>query len=234
MINLADPGSPEVVTPDDFLQLVIDRRDFHVPTVEVEKNGKKVRVPYVPQPRPWTKTRGFTLHQTACDMGERAERYDTIGAHWSITRAGKIHRHCDDNRIVFHGNGWNDQCTSVEVNGRYAGDEARPLETTWDDPSTAVREQPMAVTPESMLALRMLGRFLFWQISQNGGQLRVLCAHRQSSGSRRNDPGSGIWKEGALPLIAELGLSDGGNGFKIGSGMPIPECWNPAYKGVRY
>lgn len=240
MINLADPGSAEVVTPEDFLRLVVDRRDFHVPTYETEKNGKKTRVAYSPHERPWKETTGFTLHQTACDMGERAERYDTIGSHWSITRAGVIHWHCDNNRVVYHGQGWNNRCTSVEVNGRYAGREDDPstardeaLDTTWNDPSTPQREQPMQVTAASMVSLRMLGRFIAYDIMSHGGTLKVLCAHRQSSTSRRNDPGEGIWKQGAAPIISELGLSYGGIGFTIG-GFPIPECWDKNAKGIPY
>lgn len=229
MWNLADPGSAEVVTPDDFLKLVIDRRRFHVPTVVTHG----VRRPYVPAHRTWHETTGITLHQTACDMGERIERYDTMGAHWGVLRSGRIIRLCDNNRVVYHGNGWNARCVGIEVNGLYAGDEANPLATTWDDPSTAKREQPQQVTPEAMLSLRMLCRFIAYDIASNGGALKVLCAHRQSSQDRRNDPGSAIWRQAAIPVSNELGLNYGGVGFTVG-GYAIPECWDPAAKGVAY
>lgn len=235
MINLADPGSPEVVTPEDFLRLVIDRRRFHVPTVVV--NG--ARKPYTPTRREWHETTGITLHQTACDMGERVERYDTMGAHWGVLRSGRIIRLCDNDRVVYHGNGWNARCVGIEVNGLYAGREDDPdtaqdeaLRSTWDDPSTAVREKPQQVTPAAMLSLRMLCRFIAHDVRSNGGELKVLCAHRQSSQDRRNDPGEAIWKA-AAPVSAELGLNYGGAGFTIG-GYPIPECWDPAAVGVRY
>ena len=32
----------------------------------------------------------------------------------------------------------------------------------------------------------------------------------------------------------ELGLTDGGKGYKLGTGYAVPEAWNPAYRGVRY
>lgn len=235
-MNLADPGSAEAVTPEDFLSLVIERRRFHSPSVVTHGT----RRPYVPAPRTWHETTGITLHQTACDMGERVERYDTIGAHWTVLRSGRILRHCDNNRVVFHGNGWNARCVGIEVNGLYAGREDDPdtaldesMRSTWDDPSTPTREKPMQVTPQSMLSLRMLCRYIAYDVMSNGGALKVLCAHRQSSIDRRSDPGEAIWKQAAVPVSNELGLSYGGVGFVVG-GLPIPECWDENAKGVAY
>ena len=68
LANLADPGQPEAVTPDDFLQLVDDRRNFHVPTVEYMLNGKRVRKPYNPVQRLWSHTTGICLHQAAREV----------------------------------------------------------------------------------------------------------------------------------------------------------------------
>lgn len=241
VINLSDPGSPERVTPADFLQLVIDRRDFHVPTVVIDKGGVKTRRAYNPAHRTWLETQGITLHQTACDMGERAERYDTMGAHWGVLRSGRIIRLCDNDRVVYHGNGWNARCVGIEVNGLYAGQEDDPdtaqdeaLRSTWDDPSTPTREKPQQVTPQSMLSLRMLCRFIAYDIASHGGVLRVMGAHRQSSPDRRNDPGEAIWKQAAIPLMGELGLSDGGVGFKLNGGRPIPQVWDPRHSGTAY
>jgi hypothetical protein len=237
MPNFADPGSPEAVGLDDFLKLVVDRRPFHVASyIQDDK-----RVVYTPATRTWTNTTGITLHQTACDMGERPERYDTMGAHWGVLRSGKIIRLCDNNRIVYHGNGWNGRCVGIEVNGLYAGREDDPrtavdeaLQTTWDNPATKSREKPQKVTAESMRALRMLCRYIAWDIEQHGGHLAVMGAHRQSSKDRRNDPGEAIWKGGALPIIGELGLSDGGPNFVLG-GYALPECWDETnHKSVAY
>lgn len=240
MINFADPGSAEVITPEDFLRLVVDRRDFHTPSVDVVVDGKRTRTAYTPKYRSWMSTKGITLHQTACDMGERAERYDTMGAHWGVLRSGRIIRLCDHNRIVHHAQGWNAQCVGIEVNGLYAGMEDDPetaldesMRTTWDDPTTPTREKPQAVTEQSMRSLRMLCRFIAWDIEEHGGRLKVLSAHRQSSMDRPNDPGEAIWKAAAIPVSAELGLTAGGYGFEIG-GKAIPECWDPRAKGIRY
>ena len=42
-----------------------------------------------------------------------------------------------------------------------------------------------------------------------------------------------MWQRVAVPLHAELGLTDGGVGFAIG-GYPIPESWDARCKGVKY
>lgn len=238
LTNVADPGSPELLTAMDFEATMFDRRAAHSPLVE-GADGKRHR--YDPKPRTWAQTRGITLHQTACNMGERIERYDTIGAHFAVLRSGRVLRMADLDRVVYHGNGWNAQCVGIEVDGLYAGLEDSPdtaqdesLRTTWDDPSTPTREKPMRVTEAAMRATRQLIRWIGVEIAIRGGQLEVLGSHRQSSINRRNDPGQAIWAQVALPLMGELGLSDGGPGFKIGNGLPVPAQWDPSRRGYNY
>lgn len=231
MINVADPTDPEALDASDFEATMYDRRKVHSPLVKDPSTGRMNR--YTPRKRAWTKTRGVTLHQTACSMGERVERYDTIGAHFAVLRSGRVLRMANLNTVVYHGNGWNEQCVGIEVDGLYAGIEG-DIHTVWDDPSTPVREQPMVATPDALRATRMLIRWIHAEVAAYGGELKVLCSHRQSSKDRRNDPGSAIWRAVALPLHAELGLSDGGPGFKLGDGYPNPEVWDPSRKGIKY
>lgn len=183
--------------------------------------------------RPWSKVTGITLHQTACVLGERPARWDTLGAHVGVTRAGKVIHVHEFNRIVWHGNGFNSQCIGVEMDGLYAGVDGDPS-TVWDNPATTQHETGMAVTPELVEAALDTIRWICAEVSRHGGKVKVLVAHRQSSATRRNDPGSAIWTRVALPLHAELKLSDGGPGFKIGDGYAIPEAWDPSRVGVRY
>jgi hypothetical protein len=56
-------------------------------------------------------------------------------------------------------------------------------------------------------------------------KLTHVLAHRQSSATRENDPGPDIWSQVGQWAVDTLGLKDGGPGFKIGSGNPIPEAW---------
>ncbi len=183
--------------------------------------------------RSWKRTTGICLHQTACVLGERPERWDTVGAHVGITRSGKVIWLHSFNRVVAHGNGWNAQTVGIEIDGLYAGVEGRP-ETVWNDPSTARREVGLDLPEVQAEAARQVIRWICRETAANGGAIKALVAHRQSSASRRDDPGSAIWSRVALPLAAELGLSDGGTGFKLGDGMAIPEEWDPRCVGVKY
>ena len=184
-------------------------------------------------PRPWSKVTGICLHQTACNMGERPERYDTLNVHYVVTRAGKIIQLHDLTTATAHGNGWNNQTVGIEIDGLYAGVEG-DSSTVWDDPSTPSKETAQALTCETRESCKALIRHIVSATAIYGGKLGVLVAHRQSSSSRRNDPGSAIWTHIALPISAELGLTDGGIGFKLDTGYPIPESWDPRCKGIKY
>lgn len=203
-----------------------DRRKF---AAQGHGPGQKWRV----GSRPWSRVTGICLHQTACVLGERVERWDTVGAHVGITRAGKVIWLHDFNRVVAHGNGWNAQTVGIEIDGLYAGVEGRP-ETVWNDPSTPKRDVGLELPEVQADAARQVVRWIVRETAANGGAIKALVAHRQSSADRRDDPGSAIWQRVALPLHDELGLSDGGPGFRLGDGMPIPEEWDATRKGVRY
>ncbi len=202
---------------------VFDRRQ----TALQSHHGARVRS------RAWKSVTGITLHQTACHLGERPERFDGVGAHAVTTRRGRAMLLHDPDRLVAHGNGFNAQTYGIEIDGLYAGVEG-DLSTVWDDPSTKVREQPMELTEPSVLTTCEIIRAVYETVAAHGGRIRALVAHRQASGSRRNDPGEAIWKRIALPMMAELGLSDGGAGFAIGDGRPVPEAWDPSRRGERY
>ena len=181
--------------------------------------------------RKWKKITGICLHQTACVLGERPGRWATLGAHIGITRAGKIIRVHDFGRVVYHGQAWNGGTIGIEIDGMYAGVEG-DRNTFWrprDDPG----REPQELTAEAVAATLEAIRWICAEVEHRGGHVRALVAHRQSSRTRRHDPGSAIWQRIALPASAELGLSDGGAGFEIG-GRPIPDEWDPARAGIRY
>lgn len=182
--------------------------------------------------RAWSEVTGICLHQTACVLGERPERWDTVGAHIGITRGGQVMWLHGFDRRVAHGNGWNARTVGIEIDGLYAGVEGDPS-TVWNDPSTPIRETGQDLTTESVNAARDVIRWIFRETAVQGGRIRVLVAHRQSSMNRRDDPGSEIWYQVAIPMHRELGLGDGGVGFAIG-GLPIPERWDARCKGVAY
>jgi N-acetyl-anhydromuramyl-L-alanine amidase AmpD len=202
--------------------VIIDRRPF---------TGKNKDM----GPREWAKTTGWCLHQTACHLGSSSNiaRCDNVGAHFVVYQDGRIFWLHDLNRMIIHGNGWNAQTIGIEIDGLFAGIEGNPS-TVWDDPSTPYHEKAMSLTAAQAESVRQLIRWGTGEVKAHGGNITKIVAHRQSSDSRRNDPGSKVWQEIAIPMSAELGCDYGGVGFRLGSGYPIPVEWDPAAVGYKY
>ena len=171
--------------------------------------------------RTWNSITGICLHQTDCDFGhEGPTRWDTLHAHVGISRedfAVWVH---DFQWVVWHANELNPTDVGVECEGVYPG--------VMGDPKA------MVVTPELVDKAQVAIRWICAVVAAHGGKIVNLHAHRQTAASRRADPGAEIWQRVAIPMLAELGLSDGGPAFKIDNGRVIPEVWNPAYVGNAY
>jgi hypothetical protein len=182
--------------------------------------------------RPWSKVTGVTLHQTACLLGENPTRWKDIGCHWGVTRSGKAIYLSDPTWLVAHGNGLNGSDIGIEIDGYYAGIEGDPS-TLWR-PEYDPKRKPLMATSESIDSVKQIVRYTTALVASNGGKLRYIHAHRQASVDRRSDPGSHLWRHVGMALMAELDLADGGKGWTVGSGLPIPEAWDARYKGVLY
>src|SRR5690606_27687843 len=90
-------------------------------------------------PRSWSSITGITLHQTACLLGIKPDRWKTVAAHDGVMRSGAAVLLHEFDRLVWHGNGWNNRCIGVEFDGLFAGVKGN-MSTVWDDPSTPQRE----------------------------------------------------------------------------------------------
>lgn len=235
------PDDPPPPAPDGF-----DYDTFEAAIVPIEVphdpyyvTKDRRQVPYVPRLRPISEITGICLHQTACVMGEKPERYRRLSIHFVVTLSGKVIRTCPIESLLYGGNHWNGGTIQIEVDGSYAGLEDDPsthakredLETFW---AGGEIKSPMKVTEAAMRALRNLQRYIIEKVRRLGGKICVVVAHRQASGDRRSDPGQAIWQQGALPIIEEFGLDDGGVGFQLGDGRPIPEGWDPRCVGIKY
>lgn len=238
----SDP-SPDVVD-DQELQFIVALRNLlrespKVPAPEMlidrraQAAGNKDM-----GPRVWPEVKGWCLHQTACHLGASKDpaRCDAIGAHFVVYQDGRVFWLHDIDRKIIHGNGFNNQTIGIEIDGLFAGVEGDPT-TVWNDPSTPNHEQAMTLTPEQTTAVRQLIRWTHAEILRHAGQPTMIVAHRQASRDRRDDPGSKVWKDIGMPMLAELALSDGGPGFALQDGqggMPIPEPWDPSRVGIKY
>lgn len=217
--DLITPPVPAADKSDRFNGLLRDRRK--------ESSSK-----HVYGRRDWSKVTGICLHQTACVLGERPVRWDTVGCHAGITRSGQIVWLHDFDKLVVHGNGWNAQTVGLEIDGMYEGIKGN-IKTFWR-PADEPNRKPQHLTPEARESVKEFIRFICEEVERHGGKIKVIVAHRQSSKNRQSDPGSQIWQEIALEMMKELGLSDGGPGFKIGTGYAIPEAWDSSRKGIKY
>jgi hypothetical protein len=171
--------------------------------------------------RDWASIDSVVLHQTACDLGERPGRWDSLRAQVGVTRGGQVFQVYPLDTLVYHGNSFNKRSVGVELSGSYEGIEGQ--RATWWQPEGV--KDPQRPTPELIEAARRAVRWIVAEVGARGGKVRYCFSHRQSSDTRQSDPGSAIWQAVGLWAQSELGLSDGGPGFRVGDGRPIPEAW---------
>ncbi len=184
-----------------------------------------------------------TIHQTACIFGPlnnlvaRHRRALGVACHAlsfgmdrTVVLANPLRSY------VWHGNGFNRYSLGYEIEGHFSGllDDPRTtprredLETMWNGKTpTKMTTDIVETACEGLRLLVELGRL-------EGMPIEYLDAHRQSSGTRRADPGQGIWRDVvlgyALPVL-KLKLRPH---RKIGTGRPIPLAWDPVGGFGRY
>lgn len=187
---------------------------------------------------------GITLHQMATDFqGKRAlDRVARIKVHHSLMRDGRCTYNAPYTRRMAQAQRvFNRTDIGVEVNGYYAGVDG-DARTFWK-PKSRPNRKPMDLTAELVENGRALIRFIVETVAAQGGEIRHIHAHRQTSRSRTSDPGELIWKALGVWAKDTFGLTyevDGGGQYvphkrnrsgKIwttsGPGRPIPTQWDP-------
>lgn len=123
-----------------------------------------------------------------------------------------------------HGNGANGETLGVEIAGRFEG-LLGDRSTLWcpDGRGTCV---PTRVTDEVVQGWRAAIVHVVELARTEGHPLVDLFAHRQSSETRRSDPGEFLWEQVAIPVADEVGLKIHPNRV-WGSGRRLPEQWDP-------
>ncbi|CAN7506911.1 N-acetylmuramoyl-L-alanine amidase [Variovorax sp. LjRoot130] len=156
----------------------------------------------------------LVLHQMACCFRRRdpMRSYLRIKAHFAILPEGQILQLHPVSALIWASHGFNSKSVAVEFAGNFPNVKGR-----WWKGETYGRDR---VTPAQLEA----GRCLVRHLKRTMG-LRVVLAHRQSSNMRENDPGPDVWYHVGQWAVDNLGLSDGGAGFKVGTGHPIPDAW---------
>lgn len=159
-----------------------------------------------------TKIYALVLHMMAFSRGNEAKRYDTVNSHFAITPDGKIIQLHPLEQLLWSSNGFNNRSVAVEFAGNFPNTKGK----CWQPQNYGCHQ----VTQAQIDAGRTLVKYLIKKIG-----LTHVLAHRQSSGSRENDPGPDIWYGVGQWAVDNLGMKDGGPGFKIDSGNPIPDEW---------
>jgi hypothetical protein len=156
----------------------------------------------------------LVLHQMACCFRRRdpLRSYLRTKAHFAILPEGQILQLHPVSALLWASHGFNSKSVAVEFAGNFPNVKGK-----WWKGETFGRDRPTAAQLEA-------GRCLIRHLIRTMG-LRVVLAHRQSSNMRENDPGPEVWYHVGQWAIDNLGLSDGGAGFKIGAGKPILDAW---------
>lgn len=156
----------------------------------------------------------LVLHQMACcyKVRDPLTRFLKMAPHFAILPDGRILQLHPILSLTGASNGFNAGSVAVEFAGNFPDTRGK----WWHGAENGQNQ----VTPAQIEAGRYLVRYLIRTMG-----LKVIVAHRQSSGTRDNDPGPDIWYHVGQWAVDTLGLKDGGPGFKIGDGKSIPDLW---------
>lgn len=191
---------------------------------------------------------GICLHQTAVRYGVSeqqlrlaggnkqkalARRSLNVACHAIAFRDGFFAVPHQLTSYVLHANGLNAYTLGLEIDGRYPGLVDNPdtvprredLETVWGGDPDTVTDTIVQTACAALHWLVTEGRAM-------GMPITSIYAHRQSSATRRSDPGQALWSRVAesfaipvLGLKAHYALALPHSGRKKGMGRPIPRDW---------
>lgn len=192
--------------------------------------GKHPRPKNYAYQREWSDIVGVTLHQTGCGMPKRPMGWSKVNAHIGVTQEGLVVIMNDPVDMIWHAQGLSRKTIGIEIEGNFYGVEGAER-TLWSGGGGPYDLNPMMIS-----ALNEVKNWLIEEFSQRNVPWTRIYAHRQSSPTRRGDPGSLIWNEVALSWAEDLKLGDsrdGGHYFKLGKGRPIPMLWD-ANRIIKY
>lgn len=225
------PPSDRAVDGVEVIDLLSERHPARPPLTRSGRPKWKMRGGVVVERNPKAVS-GITIHQTAVEFGVSprqlreangdrkkalARRGLDVACH-SIAFDGFFVRTTPLSYYVYHGNGFNAFELGLEIDGLYPGLVGG---RTWS------KGEPTELTDSRIMAARAALKDLVTRGREMGMPIRSLHAHRQSSASRRSDPGEAIWKavvlEYAVPVL-KLRLHQGRT---LRDGRPVPKEWDP-------
>lgn len=182
---------------------------------------------------------GIVIHQTGVQFGVNDRQIDRAGGDEDLAlarRAKGIPAHAVSfegfyvknyplDFYCYHAGRLNRKTLGLEVDGLYPGVEG-DLSTIWGGKTETT------FTKGRQEAARAALRFLVEEGRQKGMPIKYIYAHRQSSKTRRADPGEEIWRKVVLEYgVPVLGLETRPTSI-FGEGRVIPEVWDPNGSGM--
>jgi hypothetical protein len=213
---------PQEVT-DDILADVVGRQ---TPSGYVRVNGEPSNIKGW---RSWAQIDTIMIHQTGIWMTDTPERMIPVNAHMCILKnhATPIVQMQPLNAYIYHGNEANKFSIGIEINGHFPGliKKYNPDRHSSEGPS----ESQVQDCRETIL-------WIMDEVDDHGGNITTILPHRVSNDVKQSDPGEAAWRDIGLWAQTDLGLCDGGPGYCIGDGFPIPHEWDPrpAYAAHSY
>lgn len=230
------PEDPEIPkAPQRTLEdvQVYDLRSAPLSERLLKKFRLRPGTPRMPVIRDPSQVTGITIHQTAARYGVAqyqvaiadgdarlalAKRSLRVACHMMAFHDGFLAWPNPLDWYVYHGNGWNTCELGLEIDGNYPGVKDGK---TWNG------KKPTRVTPEVIRAARAAVELLVIEGRKLGMPIEYIHAHRQSSSTRRDDPGEELWKAVVLGFaVPMLGLKVE-QGRTLGGGRPVPIEWDP-------
>ncbi|MFV8755736.1 N-acetylmuramoyl-L-alanine amidase [Nannocystaceae bacterium ST9] len=157
------------------------------------------------------KVDAVVLHQTGFSRGLDPKRYLKVTAHFVVLADGTVLQLHPLAMKLWASDGFNCRSVSIEFVGNFKSSDGK-----WWKPeeygANHVSVEQIEAGRELLRALKRVG-------------VRFVFAHRQSSASRGNDPGPDLWANVGEWAIERLGFSDGGPGYVVDAGHPIPDAW---------
>jgi len=185
-----------------------------------------------------SKVVAITIHQTAVKFGIKsyqisaaggdaklalARRAYNVACHALAFHDGFISLAAPMRWYIYHANTLNRRSLGLEIDGNYPG----LIGGRTNNNKTAT-----TVTDNLIRAARMAVKLLMEEGRKAGCPIEYIHAHRQSSKSRRADPGEALWRQVVLEYaVPVLGLKTQPE-KTWGNGRPIPREWDPEGVGA--
>lgn len=182
---------------------------------------------------------GIVVHQTACHFGpaadpaRRHDRAHDIPIHAVAFRDGVVALPYPLTWDLYHGNQLNARSLGLEVEGLFAGVEGTDHAPVHDAGGRGdlVAPHPGGTDGLEPLLLETAKRALRELVERGralGMPIEKVWAHRQSSATRRPDPGELLWTHLVLGYaVPVLGLRTEVD-LVVGDGRPVPKEWDPS------